>query len=171
MPPKEGYQVENLYVLDDYPKGFWRPRLPFNPDGYLQRFQRKLFGLFTREDMPRNRNQKLMCEFALIAAIRDKALEIVACDRLTDTEKDDWVDSLWSLLGTKGSTGDDYNTLPERKRNINTAFLDVLDNLPVKTRQEKPEEIGQREIVEVKPGMFGITFNIKEIAKRIWKRV
>ncbi|MFZ2147446.1 MAG: hypothetical protein WAV28_09510 [Sedimentisphaerales bacterium] len=36
---------------------------------------------------------------------------------------------------------------------------------------EKPEESEQKEIVEVKPGAFGITVNIKEIAKRIWKRV
>lgn len=33
----------------------------------------------------------------------------------------------------------------------------------------KPAESGEKEIVEVKPGMFGITVNIKEIAKRIWK--
>ena len=35
----------------------------------------------------------------------------------------------------------------------------------------KPAETGRNEIVEVKPGVFGITVNIKEIAKRIWKRV
>jgi len=33
---------------------------------------------------------------------------------------------------------------------------------------QKTEE---KEIVEVKPGAFGITVNIKEIAKRIWRRV
>ena len=36
---------------------------------------------------------------------------------------------------------------------------------------EKPAGTGQKEIVEVKPGAFGITVNIKEIAKRIWKCV
>ncbi len=135
-PPKEGYEVEHHYVLDDHPKGFWRPPLPFNPEGYLQRFQRKLFGLFTREDKPRNQKQKLMCEFGLIAAIRDKGLDIPACDRLTDTEKDDWVDSLWSLLSIEGSTAEDYKNLPGRKRNINTAYVDVLANLPAGKRQE-----------------------------------
>ncbi|GAH23981.1 unnamed protein product, partial [marine sediment metagenome] len=35
----------------------------------------------------------------------------------------------------------------------------------------KPAGTGQKEIVEVKPGAFGITVNIKEIAKRIWKCV
>ena len=34
-----------------------------------------------------------------------------------------------------------------------------------------PAEKEQKEIVEVKPGALGITVNIKEIAKRIWKRV
>ncbi len=33
------------------------------------------------------------------------------------------------------------------------------------------QETGKKEIVEVKPGMFGITVNIKEIAKRFWKWV
>jgi len=35
----------------------------------------------------------------------------------------------------------------------------------------EPAGTGQKEIVEVKPGAFGITVNIKEIAKRIWKCV
>ncbi len=34
-----------------------------------------------------------------------------------------------------------------------------------------PAETEQKEIVEVKPGALGITVNIKEIAKRIWKCV
>lgn len=37
--------------------------------------------------------------------------------------------------------------------------------------RKKPAGTGQKEIVEVKPGAFGITVNIKEIAKRIWKCV
>ena len=35
---------------------------------------------------------------------------------------------------------------------------------------EQPAETERKEIVEVKPGAFGITVNIKEIIKRIWKR-
>ena len=38
-------------------------------------------------------------------------------------------------------------------------------------KEQKPTETEQKEIVEVKPGAFGITVNIKEIAKRIWKCV
>lgn len=38
-------------------------------------------------------------------------------------------------------------------------------------RLKKSAGTGQKEIVEVKPGAFGITVNIKEIAKRIWKCV
>lgn len=36
---------------------------------------------------------------------------------------------------------------------------------------EKPAGTGQKEIVEVKPGVFGITVDIKELARRFWKRV
>ena len=36
---------------------------------------------------------------------------------------------------------------------------------------EKATETEQKEIVEVKPGVFGITVNIKELARRLWKRV
>lgn len=34
-----------------------------------------------------------------------------------------------------------------------------------------PAETEQKEIVEVKPGVFGITVNIKELGRRFWKRV
>ena len=36
---------------------------------------------------------------------------------------------------------------------------------------EKPAGTEQKEIVEVKPGVFGITVNIKELARRFWKGV
>ena len=41
----------------------------------------------------------------------------------------------------------------------------------LKPKDKIPEETEQKEIVEVKPGLFGITVNIKEIARRFWKRV
>ena len=40
-----------------------------------------------------------------------------------------------------------------------------------KLKPEKPAETEQKEIVEVKPGVFGITVDIKELARRFWKRV
>ncbi|MBW7988396.1 MAG: hypothetical protein FVQ84_00005 [Planctomycetes bacterium] len=40
-----------------------------------------------------------------------------------------------------------------------------------KLSSEKPAETEQKEIVEVKPGVFGISVNIKELARRFWKRV
>lgn len=36
---------------------------------------------------------------------------------------------------------------------------------------DRTQETGTKEIFEAKPGMFGITFNIKEIGKRFWKWV
>jgi hypothetical protein len=61
-------------------------------------------------------------------------------------------------------------------------FADVILKLrKIKARLEverqqqpavgKPAETGRNEIVEVKPGAFGINVNIKEIARRIWKLV
>ena len=38
-------------------------------------------------------------------------------------------------------------------------------------QDQKPAETKKKEIVEVKPGMFGITVNIKELARRFWKWV
>ena len=43
---------------------------------------------------------------------------------------------------------------------------------PAKTeKNNKPAGTGQREIVEVKPGVCGITVDIKELARRFWKWV
>ena len=39
----------------------------------------------------------------------------------------------------------------------------------VSTNMEGTAKIEANEIIEVKPGMFGITFDIKELAKRLWK--
>lgn len=137
-PPKEGYKVERHYVLDDYPKGFWRPELPFNPDSWLSRFQCKWFDLFHPPgEEPRNKDEMLMCEFALIATIRDEALNIPECDRLTDFQKDDWVQTLWADMSNEGLTADDRRTYAERMRNIKTAFNNVLANLPAETGEAK----------------------------------
>lgn len=40
-----------------------------------------------------------------------------------------------------------------------------------KKSSKKAAGAGQKEIVEVKPGVFGITVDIKELARRFWKRV
>jgi len=46
------------------------------------------------------------------------------------------------------------------------------DENPAETKQNnKPAGTGQKEIVEVKPGVLGITVNIKELARRFWKWV
>jgi len=38
-------------------------------------------------------------------------------------------------------------------------------------QEQKPAKTKQKEIIEVKPGVFGITVNIKELARCFWKRV
>ncbi|HLB73550.1 MAG TPA: hypothetical protein VJJ98_05990 [Sedimentisphaerales bacterium] len=44
-----------------------------------------------------------------------------------------------------------------------------LYSLLVSTNAGGTDKIGAKKIIEVKPGALGITVNIKEIAKRIWK--
>ena len=149
-PPQKDYEVEFHHVLDDYPKAFWRPKLPFNPDGCLSRFQCKWLGLFhPPAEEPRNKDNMLMCEYALLAAIHDEALDIPACDRLTDRDKDDWVELLWKNVSHGGVTMDDILTYGDRMRNINTAFNDVEADLAkkeVETEQEtEPQEKDRQE--------------------------
>jgi len=53
-------------------------------------------------------------------------------------------------------------------------WREILAHLEVYLHSQKakqPAETEQKEIVEVKPSAFGITVNIKEIAKHIWKCV
>ncbi|MFC1794654.1 hypothetical protein ACFL3Q_13820 [Planctomycetota bacterium] len=135
-PPEEGYEVECHHVLDTPPKGFWRPPLPFNPDGWLSRFQFKCAGLIhPPEEEPRNRAQMLMCIFALLAAIHDEALDVPACDRLTDRDQDGWVESLWIGVSYEGWTADDIGTFPDRQNYIETALNDVKAELAKKGRK------------------------------------
>jgi len=49
-------------------------------------------------------------------------------------------------------------------------FLDKCkDEIIQGIKAHKPAETKQKEIVEVKPGVFGITVDIKEIARRLWR--
>lgn len=75
-----------------------------------------------------------------------------------------------------------YRLRRDVQRTIETAIRAVKANLEqekegqsnggkVDLPNEKSSETGQKEIVEVKPGVFGITVDIKELARRFWKRV
>lgn len=50
-------------------------------------------------------------------------------------------------------------------------FLRAKVKALIQPQPQQPAETEQKEIVEVKPGLFGITVNIKELARRFWKRV
>ena len=54
---------------------------------------------------------------------------------------------------------------------VTETLQEIVQKASQELSTEKPAGTGQKEIVEVKPGAFGITVNIKEIAKRIWKCV
>ena len=140
LPPVEGYKVESHHVLDTPPKGFWRPPMPFNPDGWLSRFQATFLGLLDPpKEEPRDRDQMLACEYTQLAVIHDEGLDIPKCDRLTDSNKDDWVESLWVGVSEEGQTQDDIETLPNRQKYIETALNDVKTELAKKQAEAEQE--------------------------------
>jgi hypothetical protein len=144
--PKEGYEVERHHVLDTPPKGFWRPPLPFNPDAWLSRFQCQWAGLVhPPAEEPRDRDQMLMCEYALLATVNDEALDIPSCDRLTDADQDDWADSVWVGVSHKGTTMDDVATLRDRQSYVETALSDVKTDLAKRAleRRQRIEPVGE----------------------------
>ena len=152
LPPVEGYEVEGHHVLNTPPKGFWRPAMPFNPDAWLSRFECNWLGLIDppAED-PRDRDQMLACEYALLAVIHDEGLDIPACDRLTDSNKDDWVEPLWVGVCQQGVTQDDIGMLPYRQKYIETALNDVNAELAKKqaeTEQDEQDKEALRNLAE-----------------------
>lgn len=68
-----------------------------------------------------------------------------------------------------------YYTIPYSDEELSNKWDTVVHKLNLYMSfgnpDEKPAGTGQKEIVEVKPGVFGITFDIKELARRFWKWV
>ena len=76
------------------------------------------------------------------------------------------------MIKQPGFTKDDIaKSILDSAKNDACEKINIDIDLYVNSLTNKPAETEQKEIVEVKPGAFGITVNIKEIAKRIWKRV
>ncbi len=133
--------------------------------------------------------------FLLIPTPSGKQFKLKQCEIQTPPELYDFIEQLFAVglteLNKKLSRP---NSEPFAKEGYNIALGDAirlcnsnreLPQLPQPTSDpitdlrllqewclpQKPAGTGQKEIVEVKPGVFGITVNIKEIAKRIWKCV
>ncbi len=90
--------------------------------------------------------------------------------------------NMWELsnnLVAKARKEESWQCNQSIMRQIKNIFDELLillrkcfgEEIETQISTPKPAEKEQKEIVEVKPGAFGITINIKEIAKRIWKRV
>lgn len=77
------------------------------------------------------------------------------------------------MMKQPGFTKDDIAKKPtlDSAKNDACEKNNIEIDLYVNSLTNKPAKTGQKEIVELKPGAFGITVNIKEIAKRIWKCV
>ena len=103
---------------------------------------------------------------SLIDKIDKFEIDLCAMIRAIGIKMIDSSNSAYSLQGPKEQMQTIYYRLNETKLNsLELIWNQILD------RVDATQETGESEIVEIKPGMFGITFNIKEIIKRIWKWV
>ena len=144
-PPEKGMIPEEYYVLEDPPKGFWRWKLPFNPDAYLARFEAEsMDGFYPPEEDAPNEDFELACESALWAAIRDEALKIPVNDRLCK-DGDEWPSLLWLGVNTV-VTGGDTATLDQRVVQLRRAFRRVMAKLSA--GQDKQERSKEEEAID-----------------------
>jgi len=144
-PPKPGMILETYHVLDKPPKGFWREKLPFNPEAYLARFYApSMFLFYPPEEDTEDDVAALACETALWAAIHDFALDAPAHNRFCP-ESDTLLDLLWQYVKPLINM-DDWNTAPERRRKLDASFRRVKAKWPVKVQasEEQPESMSQK---------------------------
>jgi hypothetical protein len=128
-PPKKNWVWENFSCKIP----FWRPKLPFNPSGYLSKFSASSQVDSPPINEPPNTETRLVCEYALLAVIYDFALDVDTCDSLCGTEES-WPYSLWQNLSSP-LIPDDFNNLGKILSMINTAVKHVetdLTKLPAK---------------------------------------
>ncbi|MHC4573356.1 MAG: hypothetical protein ACYS76_04380 [Planctomycetota bacterium] len=125
--------------------GFWRSKLPFNPDAWLQTFRSKTMAFFygLPPEEPPDSKARLLCDYALFAALYDyhEGLGTPPCDRLTDNEKDDWAEQLCDdVLAVLGA--DDWETLGDRATQIEFALERVKADLEEHGRRPQPNGKG-----------------------------
>jgi len=92
-----------------------------------------------------------------LATIHDKMRDEGYIPIHNNSEAKQLAKSVWAII---------ENLCVDRQFIIKTAIDHVEADLA-----KKPAGTGQKEIVEVKPSVFGITFDIKELARRFWKWV
>ncbi len=157
MPsPKPGMILETHHVLDEPPRGFWREKLPFDPEAYLARYYAPSMSGFYPSEQDTQEGEgalALACEAALWAAIHDFALDAPAHNRLCP-DSDTWLYSLWQCVEPLTDM-DDWNTAPERRNKLEASFRRVQAQWQVKVQssEEEPQDVNQRQTR--KPGETG----------------
>ncbi len=193
-PPPKGY-VKMSYCdnpgINNIPAyTIYRPAKPANPLLW--------FGIFGGASIHRKptEDEKLMCDYVLMAVIHD--YELRHSGTPTDSYifstdyKGKWFE--WdSFLEAAGGYYHPYPipgitycsaTAQEKLSQLNRALDHVKANIELnkltkptsgnegRTELAKlPTQTEQKEIVGIKPGICGITVDVKEIVKRIWKYV
>ena len=152
-----------------YPEGYWRrseKALPLNPVDLLSFPKDDITEFMFPPQAPKHPIEKLLLAYyAFFTVLHDHyRVDDIKINNGIWPEDEDWVRGKLEEISWKHFK--ELGAGNRLRAYIDLALDHVKADLP-----EKPAETGQKEIVEVKPGAFGITVNIKEIAKRIWKRV
>lgn len=153
-----GMQIPDKYKS---PMRAMFPKHKYVKDGYGQKY----IGSYL-PNLDNNPKEQLRRIYVALAIIHDNLLP--ESKRINnDILPSKLAGHIWKLFSPYYVFNDDGQPwYGDKKPFLKIAMMSIqgeVDKTPAKTEQE--------EIVEVKPGVFGITVNIKEIVKRIWKRV
>lgn len=124
-PPYEGWIWDGFHKV-------WRPTIGFCPDAWVTRyFGWNPFGIFDEPTEPTTQNERLMCEYAVLAAIHDTYLkDLPACDKLYETDNEEIIPTPFPLT----KLGEIYEG--ERIRaNIQRALEHVENDLQKKAKK------------------------------------
>ena len=122
-------------------RGILKSKSPFDPNAWLGNFVSEYHSMsYSPPEEPPDPKTRLVCEYALVAAIHDEELEHLSIGKQLCNSDDKWKRKLWEGLLDVRTDGDCRN-LQDRQNSIEIAFDDVEADLA-----EKPAEKEQNSI-------------------------
>ncbi|GAI04940.1 unnamed protein product, partial [marine sediment metagenome] len=137
-PPCEGW------IWDSF-QDVWRPTIGFCPSAWVEHyFGWNPFGIFDKPTEPTTQNERLMCEYAVLAAIHDTYLkDLPVCDRLFETNNEEIIPNPFPLT----KWGEFYEGVRIRT-NIQRALEHVESDLHQKEEKSLAEMRALRTLFE-----------------------
>ncbi len=85
-PPFKNWKWHGFYKV-------WVPEFGFVPAAWVSQYYRwNPFNLYENPTEPSTQNERLMCEYAVLAAIHDKYIkDLPSCDKLYKTDKEEYI--------------------------------------------------------------------------------